>query len=109
MSTLPAHRQQEWEYRHLLVVPHPAIEDLADWKQDDPEFVERLVETIEDLDRAREQGWRLLSVKVEQDDRGHCRVNAHLKRRKSTADAPHSATIEMPEGPSPRLDIEKAA
>ena len=98
MSTLPVRDQQQWEYRRLFVIPRQNRANRRSWKQSDAGFVENLVETIEDLEEARCNGWKLLSVKLEEDDDGRCWLNAYMKRRKT------AETRKLPD-----LGIEKAA
>lgn len=97
----PQWDQPQWEYRHLFLIPQRADGGQAGFRHGAPGSVENLVENIEDLEKAREQGWRLLSVKIEEDDNGRCWLNAYLKRRKATG-----RTLQ---GPLPRPGIEKAA
>ena len=93
MSISPLRGQEQWEYRHLFVIPQQAENTGSNWKHDAPGSVENLVETVGDLDRARAQGWKLLSVKIEEDDNGRCWMNAYMKRRKR-----HGLCYPPPEG-----------
>lgn len=72
----------------------------------------------------REEGWKLLRVKIEEDDHGRCWLNAYMKRQKSADDEKtarqhafqmpsrpilSNTTAEIDDKPLPHLGIEKAA
>ena len=93
--------RREWEYRNLIVACVPGGDEAAEWKETAPGFVEELLRTVEGLDATDSDGWRLVSVAVEEDQRGGCRLNARLKRARHLAAAspetPYPATIPLPQ------------
>ena len=93
MSTSPNYQQDDQEHRHLLLALQQDANPDSTRRREFDEFVENLAKTIEDARKAREQGWRLLSVGIEEDEKGRCWLKAHMKRCEPLA----------------RRDIEKAA
>ena len=79
MSSVIHSDQESWEYRHRCIESKPTNPDALGCREQDPEFIKWLVETLESLDHA-EEGWRLVRAKIESDERGHLWLDVVLKR-----------------------------
>ena len=68
--------QENWEYRHRYFEPMLAE---CDCQEQDPEFIEWIVKTLENMDSA-EEDWQMVSAKIASDDRGRAWLDVLLKR-----------------------------
>jgi hypothetical protein len=71
--------QECWEYRHQRFEPNGSDPQAYDFQEQDPKFIEWLVETLESVEQEAE-GWRMVSAKIESDERGRLRINVLMKR-----------------------------
>jgi hypothetical protein len=76
MSQVNHLEQENWEYRHRRFEPKRTG---PGFQEQDHEFIEWLIETLEGMDHA-EEGWRMVSAKIESDDRGRSWLDVLLKR-----------------------------
>ena len=100
--------RSEHAYRHVYAIL-PSCEDTPQGNPDhDAAFVDQLIESVADLRRGGEEGWKLLSVQVRADAQRRHWVDAYLKRRNSAAEGSPSPTEDAPATTSDR-QLPKAA
>jgi hypothetical protein len=68
-----------WEYRHQCFDPDRNPSQNSSSGEQDPEFIAWLIETLEGIDHS-EEGWRLVSAKIEADEDGFPRLDVLMKR-----------------------------
>ena len=86
-----------WEYRHQCFDPCQDPSRASGSHEQDSEFIAWLIETLESIDRS-EEGWRMVSAKIEADDDGRPRMDVLMKRpladsqtSRSESSIPHAA------------------
>jgi hypothetical protein len=67
--------QAKWEYRHRSFEPSG-----AGCGEQDADFIDWMVKTLEKMDLT-DEGWQMVSAKIESDDRGRSWLNVLQKRR----------------------------
>ena len=68
-----------WEYRHQCFNPDRNPSQNPRNEEQDPEFIAWLVVTLEGIDHS-EEGWRLVSAKIEADEDSLPRLDVLMKR-----------------------------
>ena len=84
-----------WEYRHQCFAQDRRPSQNSGSQEQDSEFIAWLVETLESIDHS-EEGWRMVSAKIESADDGHSRLDVLMKRpladaQNSGSSIPHAA------------------
>jgi hypothetical protein len=69
MSSANESDHECWEYRHRSIDSAEANVRAAACQEQDAEFIEWLIVTLEGLESA-EEGWRMVRAKIESDDGG---------------------------------------
>jgi hypothetical protein len=68
-----------WEYRHCCLEKTRNLSQASARQEQDSEFIEWLVETLERID-CSEEGWRMVSAKIDSDDERGPRLDVLMKR-----------------------------
>jgi hypothetical protein len=80
MATAARSQASAAEYRRLFVTPQQSGSDPRSWTDESPEFAAGLIEAVEKVDAALEEGWSLVSVSVARDAKGRQWLGAVLKK-----------------------------
>ena len=80
MATVERRQASAAEYRRLFVTPQQSGSVPENWTDESPEFVDSLIEAVEKLDAALEEGWSLVSISVARDVKGRRWLGALLKK-----------------------------
>jgi hypothetical protein len=83
MSIPPAFDLNEWDVRHYSLPAAHSKQNLIGQRVEDPQYIESLLETIENADAAAADGWQLARIKLESDEEGRHWLDVWLKRQKS--------------------------
>ena len=89
MSIANQSEQEKWEYRRQSIQPDWAEPVASKHREQDPAFIQWVIETLEAIDRA-EEGWRMVKAKIESDDRGDLWLDVLMKRPLVDAQTPHA-------------------
>jgi hypothetical protein len=84
MSIPAAFDLNEWDVRHYSLPAAHSKQSPIDQGVADPQYIESLLETIENADAAAADGWQLARIKLESDDEGRHWLDVWLKRPKSS-------------------------
>src|SRR5271157_2888822 len=68
-----------WEYRHQCFDWGRSPSQISGGAEQDPEFIAWLIVTLESIDRS-EEGWRMVSAKIDADADGGPRLDVLMKR-----------------------------
>jgi hypothetical protein len=79
MSAADYSEHECWEYRHRVFEPGCSPPRLSGSGEQDPEFISWLIVTLESIDRS-EEGWRMVSAKIDAGDEGCPRLDVLMKR-----------------------------